>query len=124
MSAPSSSLFDPAIALPAVAGSLRKLDPRRMARNPVMFVTEVGAVLATFLFAKNVADVLEEEDGGERGSDLRHEHDRVARHPPRVELAEAVEGRRCGDLRIEDGGGLGAHGVRCSRTGPRETTGK
>ena len=30
---------------------LRKLHPRTMAKNPVMFVVEVGAVLTTILFA-------------------------------------------------------------------------
>ncbi len=33
-----------------------KLDPRRMARNPVMFVVELGSVLVTVLFVKNFAD--------------------------------------------------------------------
>ena len=47
-----SSIFDPAIAGPALVDSVRKLDPRRMVRNPVMFVTEVGALLATFLFVE------------------------------------------------------------------------
>jgi K+-transporting ATPase ATPase B chain len=41
------SLFDRAILAPAVANALRKLDPRLMVRNPVMFVTEVGALLTT-----------------------------------------------------------------------------
>ena len=41
------SLFDRSIAGPAMIDALRKLDPRRMFRNPVMFVTEVGAVLTT-----------------------------------------------------------------------------
>ena len=42
---------------PAALDSFRKLDPRRMARNPVMFVTELGAVLTTFLFFKDIGDV-------------------------------------------------------------------
>lgn len=33
----------------ALPGALRKLDPRRMWRNPVMFVVELGAVLTTLL---------------------------------------------------------------------------
>jgi K+-transporting ATPase ATPase B chain len=52
-----SSIFDPRIAAPAALDSVRKLDPRRMARNPVMFVTELGAALATALFLKDVGDV-------------------------------------------------------------------
>ena len=56
MSAQPASIFDPQIAGPAALDSFRKLDPRRMARNPVMFVTEVGAALATFLFLKDIGD--------------------------------------------------------------------
>jgi K+-transporting ATPase ATPase B chain len=41
------SLFDWKIAVPAIGGSFRKLDPRLMVKNPVMFVTMVGAVLTT-----------------------------------------------------------------------------
>jgi K+-transporting ATPase ATPase B chain len=49
----SSSLFDPSIAGPATLQSLRKLDPRRMARNPVMFVVELGSALVTVLFVRD-----------------------------------------------------------------------
>jgi K+-transporting ATPase ATPase B chain len=45
-----SSLTDRAILLPALADSFKKLDPRRMARNPVMFVVEVGSVITTVIF--------------------------------------------------------------------------
>ncbi len=41
------SLFDWSIVSPAVGESFKKLDPRLMVKNPVMFVTEVGAVLTT-----------------------------------------------------------------------------
>jgi K+-transporting ATPase ATPase B chain len=44
------SLFDPAIILPAIGDSFRKLDPRLMIRNPVMFVVEVVSVLTTILY--------------------------------------------------------------------------
>ena len=37
--------------LAALPDALRKLHPRTMAKNPVMFVVEVGAVLTTILFA-------------------------------------------------------------------------
>ena len=40
---PERSLFERDI-LRRRSSSLRKLDPRRMVRNPVMFVVEVGAV--------------------------------------------------------------------------------
>ncbi len=42
-------IFDPAMLLRAVPLAIRKLDPRHMARNPVMFVVEVGSVLTTVL---------------------------------------------------------------------------
>jgi K+-transporting ATPase ATPase B chain len=35
---------------PAIASSFRKLDPRAVARNPVMFVVEVGSVITTYYF--------------------------------------------------------------------------
>ena len=47
---PERSLFEPAILWPALLGALRKLDPRAMARNPVMFVVELGAVFTTVLW--------------------------------------------------------------------------
>ncbi|MCE9614241.1 MAG: potassium-transporting ATPase subunit KdpB [Lentisphaerae bacterium] len=47
MAPKSPSLFDRAIVGPAIASAFRKLDPRIMVRNPVMFVTEVGALLTT-----------------------------------------------------------------------------
>ena len=43
----SPSLFDWNIVGPAIADSFRKLDPRLMVKNPVMFVTQVGAALTT-----------------------------------------------------------------------------
>jgi K+-transporting ATPase ATPase B chain len=48
-----SSMFDPAVAGPAALDSVRKLDPRRMARNPVMFVVEIGSALVTVLFFRD-----------------------------------------------------------------------
>src|SRR3954449_6167893 len=44
------SMFDPKIMRRAVGESFVKLDPRQMARNPVMFVVEIGSVLTTVLF--------------------------------------------------------------------------
>ncbi|MBC7784490.1 MAG: potassium-transporting ATPase subunit KdpB, partial [Burkholderiales bacterium] len=40
-------LFDPEIVVPALLSSLQKLNPVHMVRNPVMFVTEVGALVTT-----------------------------------------------------------------------------
>src|SRR5215475_1290544 len=42
-----SSLFDWKIAGPAIGDAFKKLNPRLMIRNPVMFVTLVGAALTT-----------------------------------------------------------------------------
>ncbi|KQO71420.1 potassium-transporting ATPase subunit KdpB [Methylobacterium sp. Leaf88] len=55
MSRSSTSLFSAALVGPAVVGSIRKLDPRIMIRNPVMFVVEVVAVLTTVLFVRDLA---------------------------------------------------------------------
>src|SRR6516165_12076355 len=41
------SLFDWNIVGPAIGDAFRKLDPRLMLKNPVMFVTMVGAILTT-----------------------------------------------------------------------------
>jgi potassium-transporting ATPase ATP-binding subunit len=43
-------LFDGAIVRRAIVDSFRKLDPRHQARNPVMFVVEVGSVFTTGLW--------------------------------------------------------------------------
>ncbi len=48
--AKSRPLFDPAIVKRAIADSFKKLDPRHQARNPVMFVVEVGSAFTTGLF--------------------------------------------------------------------------
>ncbi len=48
-------LFDPPIVRGAIAASFRKLDPRRMVRNPVMFVVEVGSLLTTVLWVLALA---------------------------------------------------------------------
>jgi potassium-transporting ATPase ATP-binding subunit len=50
----SHALLDPTIIRPAITDGFRKLDPRTMARNPVLFVVEVGAALATILFVINL----------------------------------------------------------------------
>ena len=42
-------LFDPPIVRRAIVDSFRKLNPRTMAKNPVMFVVEVGAAMTTAL---------------------------------------------------------------------------
>ncbi len=47
MSTKARSLVDPAILVPALGESFRKLHPAVMMKNPVMFVTMVGAVITT-----------------------------------------------------------------------------
>ncbi|HKB17361.1 MAG TPA: potassium-transporting ATPase subunit B, partial [Planctomycetota bacterium] len=47
-------LFDPAIVRRAVLDSFLKLDPRRLIRNPVMFVVAVGSAFTTALFLRAV----------------------------------------------------------------------
>ncbi|WP_255511474.1 MULTISPECIES: potassium-transporting ATPase subunit KdpB [Kribbella] len=42
-------MFDPKMLLTSLPDALRKLDPRVMVKNPVMFVVEVGAVASTIL---------------------------------------------------------------------------
>jgi potassium-transporting ATPase ATP-binding subunit len=44
------SLLDPAILVPALGDSFKKLSPRWQARNPVMVVVGIGAVMTTYAF--------------------------------------------------------------------------
>ncbi|MGB4854934.1 MAG: potassium-transporting ATPase subunit KdpB, partial [Candidatus Dechloromonas phosphoritropha] len=44
------TLFDPALAFPAIADAFRKLNPAVQWRNPVMFVVYVGSILTTILW--------------------------------------------------------------------------
>src|SRR5271156_3294869 len=47
MSTKARSLFDSAIVIPAFWDSVKKLNPAVMIKNPVMFVTMVGAAVTT-----------------------------------------------------------------------------
>jgi K+-transporting ATPase ATPase B chain len=47
MATKSVSIFDPKIIWPAIGDSFVKLNPRLMVKNPVMFVTMVGAAIST-----------------------------------------------------------------------------
>ncbi len=49
------TVTDPKILVPAIGGAFRKLDPRLMIRNPVIFVVEVVATLTTLLFVRDIA---------------------------------------------------------------------
>ncbi len=48
-----SAIFDPKILRQAALASLVKLDPRLVAKNPVMFVVEVGSLLTTLLWLRD-----------------------------------------------------------------------
>jgi K+-transporting ATPase ATPase B chain len=47
MTQKSASIFDAKILVPAIGDAFKKLNPRLMVKNPVMFVTLVGAVICT-----------------------------------------------------------------------------
>ncbi len=49
----SKSIFDPTIVKSASVDALKKLNPLSMAKNPVMFIVEVGSVLTTILFIRD-----------------------------------------------------------------------
>jgi potassium-transporting ATPase ATP-binding subunit len=51
-----STLTDTSILFPAIGDSFRKLDPRHMIANPVMFVVEIVATLTTFLFLRDLIE--------------------------------------------------------------------
>ncbi|MGE3176722.1 MAG: HAD-IC family P-type ATPase, partial [Vicinamibacterales bacterium] len=49
------SIWDPDLVRAGLVGAIRKLDPRAMVGNPVMFVVEAGAVLTTGLLLRDAA---------------------------------------------------------------------
>ncbi|WP_334176106.1 HAD-IC family P-type ATPase, partial [Pseudoxanthobacter sp.] len=51
---PAAGLLDPAILVPAAGAAFRKLDPRQLVRNPVMFVTEIIAALVSLCFVRDL----------------------------------------------------------------------
>ncbi|HVV65093.1 MAG TPA: potassium-transporting ATPase subunit KdpB [Rhizomicrobium sp.] len=52
---PVATMLDSGILIPAIGGALRKLHPRHMIGNPVMFVVEIVAALTTILFFRDLA---------------------------------------------------------------------
>jgi K+-transporting ATPase ATPase B chain len=50
---PASALFDQKIVIPAIGGSFRKLDPRTLVKNPVMFVLEMVTLLTTVVLIRD-----------------------------------------------------------------------
>jgi len=51
------AMFEPQIVRRAIVDSFIKLDPRQQVKNPVMFVVEVGSVLTTFFFFRDLSRV-------------------------------------------------------------------
>jgi K+-transporting ATPase ATPase B chain len=56
------SLFDGPLVRRAIGDSFRKLDPRLMVRNPVMFVVEIGSLLTTILFFTDLSSASSQEN--------------------------------------------------------------
>jgi potassium-transporting ATPase ATP-binding subunit len=56
------SLFDPEILRPATVDSFRKLHPRLMVRNPVMFVVWIGSILTTVIFFRDLGSSTSKEN--------------------------------------------------------------
>ncbi len=48
------SLFDSSLIVPAIGASFRKLDPRTLIKNPVMFVVEIVSVLTTVFYLRDL----------------------------------------------------------------------
>src|ERR1700738_1752243 len=48
------SIFDRSLIVPAIWASFRKLDPRTLVKNPVMFCVEIVSVLTTIFFLRDL----------------------------------------------------------------------
>src|SRR5271170_2377156 len=123
-------LFDPAILGPAALDAFRKLDPRALARNPVIFVTEVVSLAVTGFFVRdlvtgdgvalfsgqiaawlwftvlfaNFAEAVAEGRGKAQADALRKTRSdtRAKRYVDPKHLGEIVEGVNALDLRVGD----------------------
>ncbi|HEY8129545.1 MAG TPA: HAD-IC family P-type ATPase, partial [Hyphomicrobium sp.] len=51
---PATAMFDPQIVGPAIGSAFKKLDPRTLIKNPIMFVLEVVSVLTTVIFIRDL----------------------------------------------------------------------
>ena len=51
---PAPSVFAPQILIPAIGDAFKKLDPRWLIRNPVIFTTAVAALMATIFFVRDL----------------------------------------------------------------------
>ena len=52
---PVPSVLAPAILGPAIGDAFKKFDPRWLARNPVIFVTAIAALMATIFFVRDLS---------------------------------------------------------------------
>ena len=50
----SASIMDASILWPAIGGAFKKLNPRTLIKNPVMFVVAVVSALTTVLFVRDL----------------------------------------------------------------------
>ncbi|MCW2785179.1 MAG: kdpB [Marmoricola sp.] len=119
-------LLDPRMLLTSLPDSVRKLDPRVMMRNPVMFVVEIGAVFSTctavthpsvfawsvvvwlwltVLFA-NLAEAVAEGRGKAQAATLRRAKTETTAHrvvsPATDGVAAVTEDVMASDLRLGD----------------------
>ncbi len=123
-------LFDSGIIASAAIDALRKLDPRALAKNPVIFVTEMVSLLVTLLFIRdlaahndtasfsgqiaawlwftvlfaNFAEAVAEGRGKAQADALRRTRSdtRAKRYLDLENLGEVVEGVNALDLRLGD----------------------
>lgn len=58
---PTSSIWDRKLIQPAIHASLRKLNPKLMMKNPVMFMVEVGSILTSIAFLNDLTFGREKE---------------------------------------------------------------
>ncbi len=54
MTRPSKTIFSRDIVLTAIGDSFLKLDPRTLFRNPVIFIVEIGSVITTAIFVRDL----------------------------------------------------------------------
>src|SRR5262249_23938225 len=48
------AILDSALLVPAIGAAFRKLDPRTLVKNPVMFCVEIVSVLTTIFFVRDL----------------------------------------------------------------------